>query len=212
MVLLLMTLLDFAVTLIPMQFRNPAWELQVMGRYVDVFLAPLLGFFLLFLPLPVSEVRLRNRWLLQVARWSSWLALGLGAMYLCFIPFLLVDSYRLVVIANRQLATQLQQQQVQVVRVVERLQNLSPQGLAGLLGEQAQARSPEVLRQELLGQVQVSRDQARSQLEQGFAGRRIEVLKSGVRWAFGALLAGIVLIYQWHDAAWLRRVCRERKD
>ena len=208
--LLLLALLDFAATVIPPRFTDPAWELQTIGTLVDRMPVPLLGFILVFYG--KGEVRRKSETKLLGS--LSWVALLVGVLLLLMIPLGISDFLRI----NKQTNTQIQEQSTQQITRLNQLEQqinqatgTQLQNFATRLNRQGSGQDPETLRKQLLSEANKAEATVRSQAKATQTSRRNSLLKNIVKWELGALISGILCIYIWRATRWARRPRKWRR-
>ncbi|WP_017714665.1 HpsJ-like protein, cyanoexosortase A-associated [Prochlorothrix hollandica] len=209
--ILALLLLDYAALLIPPQFTNPVWEFQTVGQIVERIWAPVLAYVLFFIPfIPSIPLKfdgpwLIRKWSMQTARFLSHLALAWAIVYLLMMPLLLNNSIRIYRNNQAGLAQQSSQQKTQLAAIEEQIEQLTDRNLESMI-EQAQATSDEAnreasnpgeIRQQLLDQTQQRFIQGQQQLQNSFEDQQRNLIKSTVKWFFGAIIGSALMFTVW---------------
>ena len=207
--LLLLALLDYFYILWPLRLTDPHWEFQTIGRMVEQVPVVLIGLVLIFVrkadDQPISPL---ERWVLSL---FSWLALGLGLLYLLMIPLGIADSWRIHHMAQTQVTQQLSQQrqslhqvktQVDAATTDEQIRSLI--AAATLSRNAPTIDDPQGLKNQLLSQIDQAEQTLRTQAKTAQVNQKRSLLKNAVKWNLGALISGVLFIVTWRLTAWTR--------
>ena len=202
-VLLGLFALDVADSVVPVQWMNPAWELQVIGAIIERSPVPLLGFVLFF----YGDGLLRSGLTRLVARGLSWLALAAGLGLLLTLPLLVADTSRLIKRAQDQITTQLQEQVSQSSRIEAELKVAPAEALNNVLtrlGRPIEGQTEMEVRDVLVQELQQTREQSQARARQVFEEQRFALMKRSWKWGGQAILLGLALVYIWRQSGWAR--------
>jgi hypothetical protein len=206
---LLYTVADFGAALLPPRFTDPIWEFQLAGRLVELVWFPLIGFGLVFAPVVGSK---RGAKILAAV---SWFPLALAILYFALLPLLVINTIRLErtalatfnIISERQAAafTELNQQlEALPASNLENLLRNPPEALR----PPAEATTPDAVRAWLLQRAKSEQAEARQRAEAQRNAQRLDILRSSVKWCFGALLSSLMMFYIWQFSGWTRVAAR----
>jgi hypothetical protein len=209
--LLIFFLLDAIDTLTPLRFTDPGWEFQTMGTIIEQIALPLIGLALVF----VGELNLRAPGEALLVKTLSWLTL-LGAIIMfLLIPLGILNTVRIERQSNEQITNQLNQQIAQIQLVKEQLSKATTQEeMQILIGRlDTQGRAPAIENSEQLGQIKKqlsdfiarSENAIKAQAQTTQKDRRLNLLKSSVKWNLGALISGVLFAILWQGTRWARR-------
>ncbi len=205
--LLLLSLFDYINIFTPPRFTNSVWEFQVMGEMVEKMPVPLIGLIFVFFGKDAYRKDLEE----IVLKVLSWLALGLGILFLLLIPLGVNNTLRINSLNNFQLNTQLTQGLNQLQQINDRLSSATSDDEinSALRNFNFQGRIPEVknsqeLRTRVLSDLSNAKNQLQTQIETTRANQKISLLKNSVKWNLGALISGVLFIYVWKLTKWAR--------
>ncbi|MEB3282884.1 MAG: HpsJ family protein [Lyngbya sp.] len=209
--LLILTLIDLIVLLIPPQFTNPVWEFQTMGAIVERVAVPLIGFVLVF----YGEQNLRPKWERPLLKFLSLLTLLFGIVLLLFLPLGVINTFRINQQSDSQINTQVEQRITQIQQVQQQLeQATTEEQMENLLSRlDTQGRTPEIQSAQELEEIKnqlsnfISRTESttKTEAEATRKNRRILLLKNSIKWNLGALISGVLFIAIWKATAWTRQ-------
>jgi hypothetical protein len=201
---LLYAAFDWILLFIPPQLMNPIWEFQTMGALVERIPVLLIALLLIFF----GETSLRGRWERPLVQTLSWLCLVLGIIFFLMLPLGIVNTFRI----NQQNAVQAtaeyNQQLEQAVAVEAELDAATPQEIIGILesqGAEVQVEDPDEIKEILRTEISVARENLDQEYTSLRDGQRTSLLKNSVKWNFGALMSGVLLLYLWRSTQWARR-------
>ena len=194
---------DWILLLIPPRFLNPIWEFQTIGALVERVPVLLIGLLLIFF----GETSFRGRWERPLVQVLSWLCLVLGIIFFLMLPLGIVNTFRINQQNAAQATAEYNQQLEQAVAVEQQLNAATPEEIIGILenqGAEVQVENPDEIKDILRTEINT----ARSNLDQEYtslrAGQRTSLLKNSVKWNFGALMSGVLLVYIWRSTRWAR--------
>lgn len=212
--LLLFVLFDLITVLLPPRLMDPVWEFQTIGAIVERIPLPLLGFVLIF----YGESNFRSKWEVLFLKILSWAALLIAILLFLLIPLGISNTLRINERNNTQLTAQATQQMTQLEQFQEQLNKATTNDLQTLLTRvQAQDRNsqdiknPEELKKRLLTEANQAEENLKNQAESTRKSKRLELLKSSLKWNLGALIAGILFIRIWQATGWARQSTRRRR-
>lgn len=122
-----LVLLNYIIFLYPLNFLNPYWELEMIGNIVETFLAPLLGFILVFIP---RDVSLKEKLFLK---WLSRLIIVMGICLILLLPLLFFNFQRINKNNWNAYNAQQSQQNQQFTQIEKNINQASKQQLETLL-------------------------------------------------------------------------------
>ncbi|NJO40993.1 MAG: hypothetical protein HC769_16695 [Cyanobacteria bacterium CRU_2_1] len=207
--LLILAAFDFITILIPPNFRNPAWELQIYGELIERVPVPLIGLGLVFL----GERDDRSKWELHLLRVLSWLSLITAIVFFLMIPLNVFNTIRLDRVSNEQITTQAQQGTQVIQNIRTQLEQVStPEQMEQLLAALNGGRAPDIQNDE---QFQQAKEQLSSFVTQGEtalktqaqttrSNQRLGLFKTSIKWSLGALIAGVLFGMIWRGTRWTR--------
>lgn len=192
--LLLLTLVDMLVILLPLQLLDPAWELETMGRLVERSPVPLIGLAL------VASGGSRFRQSLDRFCFKAVpaVAIGIGLIYCLMIPLGISDSLRLS--KQHQTASATLSRQGTDIQNLERRLSEAP---ASEVAEWAQKFQPklaegqaqaEAIKAGVLARLKSNQANLQAQLNQA-SQQPAQLQKKTIKWLVGALIAGMSFLY-----------------
>lgn len=212
--LLLFVLFDLITVLLPPRLMNPVWEFQIIGAIVERVPLPLLGFVLIF----YGAENFRSKWEVLLLKILSWAALLIAILLFLLIPLGISNTLRINELNNTQLTTQTTQQMTQLEQFQEQLNKATTNDLQTLLTRvQSQdtntkdIKNPEDLKKRLLTESNRTQENLKTQAETIRKNKRLELIKSSLKWNLGALIAGILFIRIWQATGWARQSARRRR-
>ncbi|MEG3956899.1 HpsJ-like protein, cyanoexosortase A-associated [Microcoleus sp. herbarium2] len=204
--LLILSLLDTIVVLIPARFGERLWELQTIGAIVERVPVPLLAMALIFFGEGYDRRSLENLFL----KLLSWVCLLLGLVFLLMLPLGIFGTIYVNNQNNQQITTQANQQLAQLQQVEERLTKGSPEDLRTLAGElsrlgvPANTDNPEQLKDQILSRVTPAKEQLQKQKAAVQSNQRLTLFKNSVKWLLGALISSVLFFTLWRGSDWAR--------
>lgn len=212
-ILLLFSLIDYLIVLIPPRLTDPGWEFQTIGQLVDHVWSPLLGLTFIFLYNQTSIVSSRQ---LSILKFFSWIALPIGIVYLVLFPLGINDSLTLYKSINAQFTNQQAQQQEQLQKVTEKLNATnSPQELNNLarvlnLSTEAGAnQSPQDLKKTLSQKIKTVTQNASATANTAKKQQIKDLIKNSVRINLGVIISGVCFITLWNLTRWTRIIHKD---
>lgn len=212
--LLLFVLFDLITVFVPPRLMDPVWEFQTIGAIVERIPLPLLGFVLIF----YGAENFRSKGEVLFLKILSWAALLIAILLFLLIPLGISNTLRINERNNTQLTAQATQQMTQLEQFQDQLNKATTNDLQTLLTRvQAQDRNsqdiknPEELKKRLLTEANQAEENLKNQAESTRKSKRLELLKSSLKWNLGALIAGILFIRIWQATGWARQSTRRRR-
>ncbi|MGA9380657.1 MAG: HpsJ family protein [Phormidium sp.] len=212
--LLLFILFDLIYILFPPRLMDPIWEFQTIGAIIDRMALPLLGFVLVFL----GEANLRSKTEIFALKYLSWLSLVLAVLLLLLIPLCLSNTLRINNLNNTQITAQATQRMSQLQQFESQLGKATTNDLETILARsnaQNSAKditSPEDLKNRLLAESNKAKQNLEVQVKITRQNKRLELIKSALKWSLGAIISAILLIRIWQATRWTRKLSRPKKD
>lgn len=209
--ILALACLDYLVLLIPPQFLQPIWEFETIGKFVEIVWAPLLGYILIFYR---QEQNLSKRRELRILATLSWLALGLGILYLTMIPLLVNNTIRIYRGYQAGAITQLDFNTTRTEEVRQQLDQASPEQLETIVRQELQTDpgseldSPGQIREQLITRLEKYEQSNKVQIKTSLKEKRNNLLKVSTKWVIGAIISGVAFILVWQSTAWARDLVR----
>ncbi|MBW4662271.1 MAG: HpsJ family protein [Drouetiella hepatica Uher 2000/2452] len=209
--LLILSLISLVDALVPTDLMNPVWEFQTMGAIIEQSPLILVGLFMVFL---VDPDRLM-KWDEFILKGLSWLALGVGLMYLLMIPLCIVDAVRVHRQANQQIFSQVSEKREAVQQVKDKLNQAKTVGEleqllisldgAGVAPEITPTQPVEQVKQKLAQAIAQGEQNLNAQAQQAQQAQSLDLLKKAVKWNLGALVSGLLFISIWRGTPWARQ-------
>jgi hypothetical protein len=204
--ILALIFLDYLFLLIPPQFFNPSWELNVIGHLVENVWAPLLGFLLVFTrkseePIKLQEVRL--------LAWLSRLVLLMAIFYLLAVPLTISNTIRIQQKNFSQFSAQVDQQRNQVTQIEEQINQMPEDNLKQFMSQFPSASATDssaTIKEKLLSQLKQEQTTSLKQAKAAYNRQKLSFFKTSVKWGIGTLLSGIMLILVWRYTEWARKI------
>lgn len=218
---LLFAVIDSVLAIVPPNFSDPAWKLQIMGKLVETVAVPILGFALIFF----GEFYDRKAFEKIVLKILSWLCLVLAIAFLLLIPLgaigaLQVDSQLGQVDTNaiqQQVLRQAAPALTQIRQLEEQVNKSSPEDIKklgaqlGSAGINFDTQDPAKAKTELLDRINKLKEQAQVEVQQKVQeqvqaanAKRLEVRKNALKWNLGALIAATLFFVLWKSTRWAR--------
>ena len=196
--IIVLLLFDYAFILIPPQFTNPTWEIQTIGRMVELVWAPVIAFLLIFFP--KASPREFNFRFWAINNIMSQFALGLAILHFLMAPLLVVDTLRI----HRGNAAQFKGTLLQINNQEQEIENLSRPELENIIADlRAQTGSedidttPNQLKSELLESFRTDSATFKQQVEQNYKTQTFNLVKQTTKWFLGTLVACTLLFNIW---------------
>jgi predicted PurR-regulated permease PerM len=204
--LLILSVLDTIVVLIPANFGNRLWELQTIGAIVERVPVPLLAMALIFFGEGYDRRSLENLFL----KLLSWVCLLLGLVFLLMLPLGIFGTINVNNQNNQQIDTQANQQLAQLQQVEQRLTKGSPEDLRNLAGElnrlgvPANTENPQQMKDQILSRITPAKDQLQKQKAAVQSNQRLTLFKNSFKWLLGALISSVLFFTLWRGTDWAR--------
>jgi hypothetical protein len=204
--LLILSVLDTIVVLIPANFGNRLWELQTIGAIVERVPVPLLAMALIFFGEGYDRRGLENLFL----KLLSWACLLLGLVFLLMLPLGIFGTIYVNNQNNQQIDTQAKQQFAQLQQVEERVTKGSPEDLRNLAGEltrlgvPADAENPQQLKNQILSRITPAKERLQTQKAAVQSSQRLGLFKNSLKWLLGALISSVLFFTLWRGTDWAR--------
>jgi hypothetical protein len=204
--LLILSVLDTIVVLIPANFGNRLWELQTIGAIVERVPVPLLAMALIFFGEGYDRRGLENLFL----KLLSWVCLLLGLVFLLMLPLGIFGTINVNTQNNQQITNQANQQLAQLQQVEQRLTKGSPEDLRTLAGElsrlgvPANTDNPQQLKDQILSRITPAKEQLNKQKAAVESNQRLTLFKNSVKWLLGALISSVLFFTLWRGTDWAR--------
>ena len=208
--LLVLVLFDYIEIFFQPNFRNPAWGFQTLGAMVERVAVPLLGLVLVFYG---GENR-RARWELSGLKFLSWVAWGLGVLYLLLVPWGIFNTVAIQQNSTRQITTQVNQKLEQIQQVEEQVEKATTLkevesifnrlALQEQLTELKKSQQLAKIKENLSSILVVQKARVRSQAKSAQSSELEKLLKPSVKWNLGALVGGLLFMRIWLDTRWAR--------
>jgi hypothetical protein len=206
-ILLLITLILYINALIPFAPMNPAWQLSVMGTWVQNMAFPILGFTLIFYGGP--EGRLKREGLL--VKLLSFATLLMALLFFLLLPLGLSATNRLYNQSKTQLGQGLDQQ-LNVLQQIETrmsaagsndqilsvIQQIQPNVQA------ANVPNPQQAKREVLGQLNQARTTLRTNVQQQEQQQQFGLIKGFLQQALLAAVTVAIFVRLWWITRWAR--------
>ena len=208
--LLLFVLIDVVDIVFPYHFMDAVWEFQTIGALVERVPLPLIGLVLVF----YKETNFRTKWEPSILKLLSQASLLVGIVFLLLIVLCVSDSLRINKMNDDRVNTQTNQELSTLQQTEQRINKATNTELASFFNQlngQTTApniQNPQELRNRLLGEINKSKNQLKTESEQLRRTRRLELIKSVVKWSFGCLIAGDLFIRVWQSTRWARKATK----
>ncbi|NJM67011.1 MAG: hypothetical protein HC851_15740 [Acaryochloris sp. RU_4_1] len=210
--LLFLAFFDLVAILIPPNFMNPSWELQMFGELIERVPVPLIGLTLVLLGKRENRSKWESSFLMQLL---SLLALLSGIVLFLLLPLGLVNSIRVSDAMTAQIKNQVGTKREQIQQVRKRLAEVSTVGeMEQLISSlDNQGRTPDIKDAQSVTEIKgnlslfITRSEKSMvrQADQAISSQRLPLIKNSVKWSFGALVAGVLFINLWRWSWWVWR-------
>lgn len=189
-------LLTIIEGLIPFRWTDPLWELQTIGGLVEQAPLLLLGMMLVL----CDDRRYRSQWRVRLTQLVSWMALGIGVLFLLLIPLLVRDSARLQSYLQTRLHAQASQRMSQLEQVETQINQGNEQVLEQVairlnLEETNHSFKSQVVQTQALEKLDEAKIAIQDQVQERLQQQRWDSTKKMTQRLLGAFLAGGLLIY-----------------
>ena len=208
--LLLMTVIDVVFLLIPPQLINTLWQFQTMGAIVERAPVALLGMVLVYFGEKSDRTAIET----SMLRGLSWFCLLVAILLMLMIPWNISNGLQIYHQHNATADAQFGNQKETIRQFKEQLEAANSKAEIGaILQQQAQQKvnipdsvNTQKLKTDIIANLQNNQDSITNQ-EQAFrAQKRTLLLKQGLKWNLGALIASILFFLIWKSTAWARRM------
>lgn len=198
--------LNYVMILIPPQFTNPIWELQIIRRLLDQAGVLLIGFAFVFYR-PLASMRPRSLYLLRAL---SWLCLILGIIFLLMLPLAIVNTGKVSLMGQNQTNQQVEVRSQQIDQVEKAVKKgLKPNELTtlaqGLGVSPEKIKSPD-LAQNLLEELQKVRNSNQEQTLRAQNDLRKRNLQELIKVMLETIGLCVLFILIWVNTAWARQL------
>jgi hypothetical protein len=210
--LLLLSLFDLLVILLPPSLMNPAWEFQTIGALVERAPVPLIGFVLIFL----GEQELRRKGEARLLQVLSWLTVAAAIGFLLMAPIGLINTVRIDRQNNQQITAQAEQRLAIIQQAKANLgAATTPAAMSELLarlnGGNAPANSVPNAQQFQTAQGKLTEAIDReekalgTQTKAARANQRLALVKNSLKWNVGAGVVAALFFQIWRSTGWARQ-------
>lgn len=206
--LIAMALIDYASLLIPPQLMNPVWEFQTVGGIIERIPIMLLGMVFIFWGERSDRTPIET----FLLKYSSWLCLIFAIFLLLTLPLNIVNGFRIYYYNNAKINQQIESR----VEVLNNFQNelekaQSLEQTIQLLQKQSQRKiklsqsvDPEKLKNDILKSLAENQNSIKSQADNLRNNQRVDLLKQGLKWNLGSLIAAFIFLFIWQNTLWAR--------
>lgn len=206
--LIMMAAIDYISLLIPPQLMNPVWEFQTVGAIVERIPIVLLGLVFVFCGEREERTPIEN----FLLRWISWFCLIFALFLFITFPLSIINGFRIYYSNNAQV-------NLQIANRIETLENFqtalesaqSLEQIGNVLQKQSNSKVkiPESVNQEqfkadILKSVTENKNTLKSQAANLRSSKGFTLLKQGIKWNLGALIAAFILLFIWQQTFWAR--------
>jgi len=200
------TLFAFIDTVIPIQFTNSYWEFRTQSRLVEMAPSSLLGLMFIFFK---REGYIRRSEIF-VLRCLSWGALVVGVLYLLLIPLGLVNSARINLGTDTDIAFRLAKQNEQISNLKTQTEAASDDKvesfIAGIQSKSPnqKATTPQQLRDRWKKEIAQAKETAQQNADTERSAKLTQLIKDAAKANIGAAFAGTLFILFWRLTLWAR--------
>ncbi len=208
--LLVLSLIDVIVLVVPPQIMNPAWEFQTFGGLVERVAVPLIGFLLVF----YGEQMGRENWEFPLVKILSWLTLLISLLFFLLIPLGVFNTIRLDKQAQSTINSQVNQNITQIQEVKKQLATTqTAEDMENLLRRlNGQGRAPDIqtpeqlqkVKSELSNFISNAESQLSSQASAVQSNQRLTLLENSIKWNLGSLISATLFLLIWRATRWAR--------
>ncbi|ELS05526.1 hypothetical protein Xen7305DRAFT_00052720 [Xenococcus sp. PCC 7305] len=205
--ILFLVLLDYIFLLVPANLFEPSWTYNISGNLVENVWAFLLGFLLIFYRRDQGLIRPREFAFLS---FLSWLTLAIGIIYFLITPLIVANAFRINRSQQNQVTIRIEQQDSQVERYSQQLNEASPEQINNLWQNyQQQAPNQEIasgqqFKENLLSEVKQQQKISQNKLRDRSKKQKIDLFKTTIKWSLGAMISSISFILIWRHTKWTR--------
>jgi type II secretory pathway component PulM len=212
-IILTFTLLDYIALVIPIKLLNSAWELQIIGRFIETSWAWLLGLICIFYRRRGDFVKPRE---LGILLWLSRLTLLVAIAYFLMFPLLITNCIRISQNNYNQANQQLTLQSKQLEQLETKMNQATEADLEKLIATFPDRNaklnlSPQQFREKVLTENRNQEQVAKKQIKNSLHQQQRELYKTTVKWCIGAILTGASAFFIWKSTKW-SRVLRIEED
>ena len=205
--LLIFALLDVISILIPPEIGSSAWRLQAIGALVERAVVPLLGFALVFFGeffdrRPIEGFLLRS---------LSWLCLLSAIVSFTLAPTALLNTLGLDNQQGQQLDAGVQQRLGQLKQLEDQINQGRPEDITKFATQlnsvgitKLDTQDPQKAKADLLARIKIVREQTAAQAQATRSAQRLGLFKNTIKWALGAVIAGVLFFVLWKTSSWAR--------
>lgn len=206
--LIAMALIDYISLLIPLKLMNPVWEFQTIGSIIERIPIILLGIAFVFW----GERENRTPIETILLKWLSWFSLVLAIFLLISFPLNIINGFRIYYSNNARVNTQVSDRVEALSQFQTKLESAeSVEQISLILQQQTNSRIsiPESidrnkLKKDVLKNLAKNQNQLKSQAASLQATKAKTLLKHGIKWNLGALIAAFILFFIWQHTFWAR--------
>lgn len=201
--LVVFSILDLLIYLIPIRFFDFNWEFNTFNYFVDSSPGSIVGFWIV-LSREFNESI--NKYIIEktLIRFLAWSTLFLSIIYFLLIPVGVSAAFRLYKNTNAQFMFQQSNGIAQVEQIRSKIKTASDRDLAGLQKQipndsktSIPFQSPSTFRQSLLEQIDNQANSVRAQTAQAIKNNREVVLKRTLKSLVGAVIVGLLFLRFW---------------
>jgi len=200
------TFFAFIDTVIPIQFTDSYWEFRTQSRLVEMAPVSLMGLMFIFF----RREGFIRRSELFILRCLSWTALVLGILYLLLIPLGLVNSARINLRTDTDIAFRLAKQNEQISQLKTQTDTASDDKVESFIAAM-QAKSPnqksstpEQLRNQWKKEISQAKETAQINADAERSAKLTQLIKDAAKANIGAALASTLFILFWRLTLWAR--------
>lgn len=213
-IVLTLTFLDYVAILIPLQLFNSAWELQLIGRFVETSWAWLLGLIFIFYRRKGDFIQQKE---LGILSWISRLTLLVAIAYFLMFPLLISNCIRISQNNFTQANQVLTSQSQQIQEIETNLNKASEADLTNLIKNFPDRNaklnlSPQQFKEKLLSENTAKQQAASQEIKTSLSQKQQELYKTTVKWCIGAILTGTSALFIWKSTRWTRVLRAEPED
>ena len=214
--LLLMAVIDVSFLLIPPQLINPLWQFQTMGAIIERVPVALLGMILVYYGEKSDRATIET----SILKGLSWFSLLAAILLMLMIPLNISNGLQIYHQHNATADAQFGNQKKTIQQFKQQLEAANSKAEIGaILQQQTQQKinipdsvNSQKLKTDIITNLQNNQDSISDQ-EQAFrAQKRTLLIKQGLKWNLGALIASILFFLIWKSTAWSRRMMIKNED
>ncbi|BAY93419.1 MULTISPECIES: HpsJ-like protein, cyanoexosortase A-associated [unclassified Tolypothrix] len=194
--ILVLVFIDLIDIFVPLNFKNPVWEFQMIGALVDLVAITLIGLALVF----SGKLEKRLKWEFPFLLWLSRLCLLVGLLYLLLIPLGINNTISLYNVNIQGLNQDYSQQEL----LNSNWKQQSDLASAAEFNNLREHQSMREVKTQTLVDVNQSQNHPDKKLPATNLSRNFKLLKSSVKFNLGALLAAALFITIWKETSWAR--------